>query len=37
MKIPEFYEILKLASHVVQSVTCLTADLCLPADPGVAS
>ena len=23
--------------HVVQSVTCLTADMCLTADPGVAS
>ena len=24
-------------SRVVQSVTCLTADMCLTADPGVAS
>ena len=23
--------------HVVQSVTCLTADMCLTANPGVAS
>ena len=27
----------KLPGHVVQSVTCLTTDACLTADPGVAS
>ena len=27
----------ELPGHVVQSVTCLTTDACLTADPGVAS
>ena len=26
-----------LAGHIAQLVTCLTADTCLAADPGVAS
>ena len=26
-----------LSDHVVQSVTCLTTDVCLTADPGVVS
>ena len=28
---------IKLRGRIAQSVTCLTADMCLTADPGVAS
>ena len=32
-----FYNCIFLPGHVAQSVTCLTTDACLTADPGVVS